>query len=455
MNPRILVAGTKSGVGKTTITIGLMGALKQKGIDVQPFKVGPDYIDPGFHTQITGNRSRNLDSYLLKDKVIKESFLNASSNSDISIIEGVMGLYDGKHGGGEPGAGSSAEIAKILDIPIILVIDAGKMAQSAAAMLHGYSTYDKEIEVAGVILNNVSSERHYQMIKDAVKQDIEFLGYLPWNSDLELPERHLGLVPTYESKNLDSYMEKLSNYISKHIDLEKVIGIANDTKKIEIKNWSVFRQTQKTKVKIAVAFDQAFNFYYYDNLDILSELGGEIIEFSPIKDKKLPEADALYIGGGFPETFLPELEENQSMKKTIKNFYNSGKPIYAECGGLAYLSKEIIDFDNEPYKMVGIVPGKVKMTDKLQAMGYVKAETTNNNILMNKNEFTKGHEFHYSKITGLNKKESSYKLFGGKGKNGRHEGYVNKNLLASYVHLHFGTNPSLPKKLLKKAEKTK
>ncbi|UOY10507.1 cobyrinate a,c-diamide synthase [Methanonatronarchaeum sp. AMET6-2] len=455
MNPRILIAGTKSGVGKTTITIGLMSALKDKGKNVQPFKVGPDYIDPGFHTKVTGNRSRNLDSYLLEPKTIKESFLNASTKKDISIIEGVMGLYDGKHGGKESGAGSSAEIAKILDTPVILVLDAGKMAQSAGAMIKGYREYDKQVNIAGVILNNVASERHYQMIKNSVKKDIEFLGHLPWNEELELPERHLGLVPTYESEDLDQYIQELSRYISKHIDLKLLMEIAENTKDIDIDSWSVYRQKPKYNLKVGVAFDEAFNFYYYDNLDILEELGGEIKEFSPINDEKLPEVDALYIGGGFPETFLPELEQNKKMKESIREFHQKNKPIYAECGGLAYLSNEITDFDGAKYNMVGIVPGEVSMTDELQAMGYVEALATENNILMNKNEKTKGHEFHYSKIEGLKKKNSSYTLKGGKGADGRHEGYTEKNLLASYVHLHFATNPKIPGNFLKKTSEIK
>ncbi|OCL26139.1 cobyrinic acid a,c-diamide synthase [Orenia metallireducens] len=449
MYPRIVIAGTQSGVGKTTVAIGLMAALTKQGYQVQPYKVGPDYIDPGFHTLVTGSSSRNLDSYLLGEDGVKESFFNSAQSADISIIEGVMGLFDGKQG--QKDKGSTADVAKILDAPVILVLDVKKMARSAAALAYGYKNFDPNLNVVGVVLNNVGSDRHYSMVKEAIEDEVglKLLGYLPRQKELSLPERHLGLVPTTESKELRVFIDKLTELMEEYIDLEEVISLSNNLSNIELKSRKLFIKTNKYPVTLGVAYDEAFNFYYPDNLDILESLGAKLKFFSPLKDKKLPKVDGLYIGGGFPESFLSDLSENRSMKESIYQQIKAGLPAYAECGGLMYLTEGINNFDGSFFSMVGVIPAQIKMENRLQAMGYVKAVATKDNLLLKSGEEIIGHEFHYSKLINLLEDNNyAYQLFGGKGADGRYEGIVADNLLASYLHLHFGSNLEMVKRFL-------
>ncbi|TDX52990.1 cobyrinate a,c-diamide synthase [Orenia marismortui] len=448
MYPRLLIAGTASGVGKTTLTMGLMGALKKRGYNVQPYKVGPDYIDPGFHKLVTGNSSRNLDSYLLGEEGVQECFLHAAKGADISLIEGVMGLFDGKKGRNDQG--STAHIAKILKAPVILIMDVAKMARSAVAMAYGYMNFDPKLHVAGVILNNVGSKGHYQMIQERIEEELglKVLGYLPRQKNLELTERHLGLVPITESKELAVFVNRLTDLIEDYIDLDSLVALAEGTPKLEFKEERIFIQSQEYDLTLGIAYDEAFNFYYQDNLDILENLGVKLKYFSPLKDHKLPEVNGLYIGGGFPESFLEQLAENNRIKEDIYRKVKAGLPTYAECGGLMYLAEEIRGFNSNCYSMVGVVPAKIEMMDSLQAMGYVKAKAVNDNLLLKEDETVKGHEFHYSKLIDLKEFNSAYQLYGGKGTKWRYEGFANKNLLASYVHLHFGSNLEIVKRFL-------
>ncbi|GAB6100488.1 cobyrinate a,c-diamide synthase [Halanaerocella petrolearia] len=444
MNSRIVIAGTESGVGKTTLTIGLMAALDRQGYNVQPYKVGPDYIDPGFHTLVTGNQSRNLDSFFLGEEGVKELFLNAVEESDISIIEGVMGLFDGKKG--KEGAGSTAHIAKTLQTPVVLVMDVKKMARSAAAVAYGYKNFDSDLNIAGVILNNVGSKRHHKMIKKPLEEEVgvKVLGYLPYQKDLELPERHLGLVPTAESKELKDFVDQLVDLIEEYIDLEQLISLSQRESTVEVTEKRIFTSSKDYGLTLGVAYDQAFNFYYQDNLDLLASRGVDLKYFSLLEDNKLPKVDGLYIGGGFPESFLEELANNKSMKQDVYQQIRDGLPTYAECGGLMYLTEEIIDSEDKSFSMVGVVPGQIKMTDSLQAMGYVEAKAIEDNILLKQGEKIKGHEFHYSKLINLtDNNKQAYQLYGGRGEEGRFEGIVQDKLLASYLHIHFGSNPSL------------
>jgi cobyrinic acid a,c-diamide synthase len=449
MYPRIVIAGTQSGVGKTTVAIGLMAALSKKGYQVQPYKVGPDYIDPGFHTLVTGNSSRNLDSYLLGEDGVKASFVNSAQKADISIIEGVMGLFDGKQG--QQNKGSTADIAKILDAPVILVLDVKKMARSAAALAYGYKNFDSKLNIVGVILNNVGSDRHYRMVKEAIEAEVglRVLGYLPRQKELSLPERHLGLVPTAESKKLREFIDRLVKLMEEYVDLEEILSLAKAVSNLKLNSRELFIKNYKYPVNLGIAYDQAFNFYYQDNFDILEGLGVKLKFFSPIKDKEVPEVDGLYIGGGFPESFLSELSENRSMKESIYQQVKAGLPIYAECGGLMYLTEGINNFDGTFFSMVGAIPVQVKMENRLQAMGYVKAVATKDNLLLKAGQEVKGHEFHYSKLINLTEDDNyAYQLFGGKGIDGRYEGMAVNNLLASYLHLHFGSNLDMVKRFL-------
>ncbi|ADL12378.1 cobyrinate a,c-diamide synthase [Acetohalobium arabaticum] len=445
MQPRVVIAGTQSGVGKTTLATGLMAAMTKKGYDVQPYKVGPDYIDPGFHTAATERISRNLDSWMVSSDKLIELFDRNSQGADISIIEGVMGLFDGHRV--DEGDGSTAEVAKILSAPVILIIDAGKMAQSGAALAYGYKHYDSELNLAGVILNRVSSDSHYQILKEPIEElGISVLGYIPRQESLELPERHLGLVPTSETSQMDDYIDDLAEVILQNLDLKELYNLAAETEEVEVKKKTLFSQTGPvSEVKLAVARDEAFNFYYEDNLDLLEENGVELEYFSPVFDTALPEDIAgLYIGGGFPESFLAELSDNQSMQKSIKEAIVAGMPVYAECGGLMYLTEAITDFEGETHSMVGSISGRIEMTDRLQAMGYAEAEVKEDNILLNQGDKVRGHEFHYSRLVSLPEDTTyAYRLTGGKGRDNRAGGILKDNLLASYLHLHFASNPAV------------
>jgi len=451
---RIVIAGTSSGVGKTTIAIALMASLSRKGLNVQPFKVGPDYIDPGFHTLVTNNNSRNLDSFFLGEDGVKKVFINASRGSDVSIIEGVMGLFDGK---GRDGRSSTAHIAKVLKAPVVLIIDAGKMAQSGAALAFGYKNFDPGLEVKGVILNNVASEGHYNMLKGPIEEDVglKVLGYLPRQKELRLPERHLGLVPISESYELKGYINKLISLVKEYIDLKELIRLSKVTDYLELKEKRVFRAEKKYNVKLGVAYDEAFNFYYQDNLDLLKKLGAELIFFSPLKDKKVPDVDGIYIGGGFPESFLLDLENNEKMKESILRNIKKGLPTYVECGGLMYLTRKIRDFNHKSFSMVGAIPACTIMTDRLQAMGYVEAVAIKDHLLLKEKQRLRGHEFHYSTLLDIGDIDYAYSLTGGKGKDGRLEGIVINNLLATYVHVHFGSNPLIAERFLRKCETCK
>lgn len=448
-NKRLVIAGTRSGVGKTTISLGLMAALARRGYQVQPYKVGPDYIDPGFHTLVTGNTSYNLDSYFLGNNGVKDLYLNTGENTDISIIEGVMGLFDGK---GKEGTGSTAEIARILKTPILLIIDGKKIAQSGAALAYGYKNYDSELNIKGVILNNIASKRHYQLIKEALESkpvELEVLGYIPRQKDLELPERHLGLVPTHESKELELFIDNLSSLVEEHVNLDKLINLAGECEKVEPEKEILYSRKKSRKkkydLKIGIAYDKGFNFYYQYNLDLLEKLGAELIYFSPVQDERLPDADGLYLGGGFPESFLEQLANNTDMKNDMKEKIEAGLPVYAECGGLMYLSEEIIDTEGNVYPMVGVLSAQTKMTTSLQEMGYVEIEAITSNIMLNKKEKARGHVFHYSRLDNLQENiEHCYR-----GSGNKLEGYSPvENLLISYIHLHFGSNPNLANNFL-------
>jgi cobyrinic acid a,c-diamide synthase len=425
-----MIAGTHSGAGKTTLSLGIMGVLSEK-YKVQPFKVGPDYIDTAYHRYVTGSFSVNLDLYMLGEEKLKNLFYKNASCADISIIEGVMGLYDGIDA---TSRGSSAHIAKLVNVPVVLVVDASSMAASVSALIMGYIHYDKEVDVRGVILNKVGNERHYALLKEIIERDldIEVFGYLPKDAEFELPERHLGLLPVYETENLDKKLKKLYECVKNCIDTDKLMNL---TVKLPYFSGEGNKVVKEEKVKIAYAYDEAFNFYYKASLEALEEMGAHLIPFSPLKDEKLPEGiDGIYIGGGFPEVFAKRLSENKKMLKEIKEAAEKGMPVYAEGGGFMYLSKSIRDLEGNTYSMVGVFDFEVVMTKRLQRFGYVEAEVSTDNVLFKKGEKIKGHEFHYSRIEGF-PQNASYTV----NKPGKEEkwecGFVYKNTLASFVHI--------------------
>jgi len=437
--PRLLIAGVHSGVGKTTSTLGIMAALRRKGLEVQGFKAGPDYIDTGLHLYAAGIKSHNLDSWMGSEEVVKTIFCKNAARAQISIIEGVMGLYDAATG--ERIKGSSADIAVILDAPVILVVDVGGMAQSCVALVKGFIEYEPRVNIKGLILNNIGSTQHRNLLQQCLEEElgIKVLGGIPAEKKIRMPERHLGLLPAEENNELQSSIALMAELVEREIDLEYLMEMADNASEIDF-SWDC-QQPQDTEITIGIANDEAFSFYYQDSLDYLQEKGAKLEFFSPLRDKFIPKVDGLYLGGGFPEMFLEELSSNQAMISSIKEAVNKGIPIFAECGGFMYLAQGISDFSGKSWPGVGIIPAQVKMTDKLVALGYVKATALHDSILAKKGEVLVGHEFHYSQISGIDEGEQACSLEGGKGKDFRRDGYVKENILASYVHLHLRSNP--------------
>lgn len=432
--PRLVIAGVTSGVGKTSISIALMNSLREKGYKVQGFKVGPDYIDPSYHTSITGRQSRNLDPWLMGEKGLLASFRDASKDADFAVVEGVMGLFDGLSGSSN--FASTAHIAKLLKSPVVLVVDAAKAARSVAAVVLGFTKFDAGIRIAGLILNNVAGEKHAKYCIDAIRQKVKVpvLGVIKRNKEIELQERHLGLVPTSERKELEKKVIAVAKYMEEQIDVDKAVSIAKKAPKLHIKNNGIMKNIKAT---IAVALDESFNFYYTDNFDTLRSLGAELRFFSPVNDEVIPDTDAMFLGGGFPEVLADKLERNSRMLRSIKNAASDDMPIYAECGGLMYLTKSITEFDGKKHSMVDLFDADTIMDKKL-TLNYTEAKITDTCLIAKAGKTVRGHEFHYSKIDNVSKDSRfAYKLRRGKGVNGSMDGFMEYNTLASYMHLHF------------------
>jgi len=496
----IVIAGTHSGCGKTTLTLGIMAALKKKGLKVQSFKTGPDFIDSGLHGIITGRPSRNLDLWMCGEDYVRDCFQRHSADADVSVVEGVMGLYDGES--------STATLADILGLPVILVVDAYGMGESAGAVVKGFhenaKNKMKKTRLTGVIFNNIASGRHFERTKEST-QDVSTLGYLPRDLDFEIPDRHLGLMVAEENPITNENIQKLADAVLEHIDIDLLFQKCH----AELVSASpvTLKQVQgditKNKLlKIAIAYDKAFCFYYADNLDLLRDAGAELVRFSPLHDSAIPDGvDAVYIGGGYPELHAEELSRNASMLKSIYDWADSGNPIYAECGGLMYLSQGIyynplpqnsplIKGDEggcfkgattplppfikgEYYAMAGVFPFEIQMRSKLSRLGYREIELNNDCILGKKGDKLRGHEFHYSEIkettqntachpvldtesregmdsrlrtAGMTEYRIHERIYSTKDNNGHDiqvKGYTFKNTLASYVHIHFGSNPGI------------
>jgi len=426
--PRLVIAATHSGAGKTTLTCGIISAFRKRGLKVQPYKVGPDYIDTGFHELAAGRPAQNLDSQLVGSENIVDVFNSAYGNADISIIEGVMGLYDGGRGG----ISSTAEIAKILDAPVILIIDAKSVGTSAAAIALGFREFDKNVKLAGVILNRVGSASHEKIIVDALnKIGIKSFGALKRDNEIVLPSRHLGLVQASEI-NFD--FDKLAEKIAAQINLDKLLVVSEQCS--ELKNFSQTLQPTTFNLKIGIARDEAFSFYYAESLRELERRGAELIFFSPLNDDELPKVDALIIGGGYPELYAAQLEQNKKIRHEIKLAAADGLPIYAECGGYMYLMDALTNLDGQIFEMCGVIPNQAIMTDKLQMVGYVDATITEDCIIGKRGVKIHAHEFHFSKAVKSTDKEIFHceKLRTGEK---YFAGYADKNVVASYLHLSF------------------
>lgn len=448
--PRLVIAGTGSGTGKTTVTMGIILALKKRGLKIQPYKSGPDYIDPGFHSFASGNKCRNLDSMLLSEDVIKELFIKHSENRDISLVEGVMGLFDGAFPVKEQG--STSHLSKILKSPVILVINAKAMARSAGAIALGFKNFDKDVKVAGFIMNRIGSERHYSIVKESVEKttSLPVLGYLP-KSKFKIPERHLGLKPQWENNVSTDFIEELIINSEKYLDINRILEIAKKADTLDSINKSIFiKQENVRNIKIAYAKDEAFSFYYGDNLDILEYNGVELILCSPLKDKKLPkEVKGFYIGGGFPELHAEKLSANKSFIEDLNKRVKTGFPVYAECGGLMYLTESLKTFEGKEFSMAGVLPGKSVMRNKLKSLGYCEIEQKKDTVIGQINKKIKGHIFHWSDMEDISS-DYNYAFKVTKGENIIYDGLTKNNVLASYIHIHFATDISIAKNFIRK-----
>lgn len=421
--PRIVIAGTHSGSGKTTIASGIMAALTARGLRVQPFKVGPDFIDPSHHTRICGRISRNLDPVMMGEAGVPATFSSAARDADIAVIEGVMGLFDGIDGGD---TGSTAHVAKILRAPVILVVDAKGASRSVHAMIRGFRNFDPELDVAGVIINRIGSSRHRDMIAETESAPV--LGWVPWQRDSRVPSRHLGLVMAHESGAMESYGKIIEDSCS----LDRLVEVARGAPPLRFPEKE--DRTTGQQAVIGVARDEAFCFWYQDNLDRLARAGAEIRFFSPMRDA-LPEADALYFCGGYPEIHAEALESSPC-RKGVHAAAEKGIPIYAECGGLLYLSGSL-EASGKEYRMAGVLPSRGEMTEKIQALGYVMGTYQDAPGSWPDAGPVRGHEFHYSRVECDRDARFILQLERGKGISDGRDGLCAGSAVGTYTHAYF------------------
>ena len=430
MIPRILIAGTHSGCGKTTLASGLMAALTRRGLRVQPFKVGPDFIDPSHHTSICHRFSRNLDPYMMGENGVRQTFEQSSQGADIAVIEGVMGLYDGLEATDEC---SSAHVAKILDCPVLLTVDVKGMSRSAHAIVQGYRSFDPAIRFAGVLFNRVGSPRHRSMIEEGLA--CEAVGWIPFDRDRTIDSRHLGLKMAHE----DSSLGEFAVVFEEHADVDRIIAIAREAPDVVFTKQGTIRHPAAAEIEmaepmtIAVAHDPAFCFYYQDNFDRLRKFGAALTFFSPMTDP-LPPCDALYLGGGYPELYAEALSAAPA-REQIKRAAEDGLPIYAECGGLTYLT-ESLQYEETTYPMAGVLPANSVKHDRFQALGYVEAKVSAAGALLPGGLSYRGHEFHYTALECDSDARFALTLNRGKGIDDGKDGLTEHNVLAGYTHAY-------------------
>lgn len=438
--PRMVIAGTHSGVGKTTIATALMAALTRRGLRVQPFKVGPDFIDPGFHRAACGRASRNLDGWILSRETNLRVFARAAADADVAIVEGVMGLFDGRSAASEEG--STAEIAKWLSAPVLLVADASAMARSAAALVRGFENFDLDVRVAGVVFNRVGGAGHVDLLREAVGAYCRtpVAGGLPHDETIVMPSRHLGLKLAEESLS-QQRLAGMADWIENNLDLDELLAIARDyATPVEFAESS--EEAAAQRVRIGIARDRAFCFYYQDNLDLLAQCGAELVPFSPITDQDLPpKLDGLYLGGGYPELHAAELSRNRSMIEAIVEFAKSGRPVYAECGGFMYLTEAIVDAEGQEHFMAGLFPTRARMQPRLAALGYVQPRPSAGSLWADGCENLRGHEFRYSAIDPMPAEIA--RVYAEPA-----AGYRKHSVFASYIHLHFLASPEFARRFV-------
>jgi len=458
--PRVVIAGLYGEGGKTTVATGLIGALKKKGLKVQPFKVGPDYIDATYHTAVANRPSRHLDPWLTSPRAVLEIFERACRDADVAVIEGFMGLFDGitRVVDGVQDFGSTAQIAQILKANVILVLDVTGMRINAAAVVHGFKSFNEKVKVKGVILNNVRSQQQAEWIKRIIESTakVPVFGLIPYSDEIFLPTRNGGLIPIPERETLKTTLSKLVEYVGERIDIDKIFDIAKNAEELPDIDSAVYpSQPSRKKVRLGMAFDEAFNFYYPTNIDLLMACGAETVFFSPIHDKKLPSnLDGLYLPGGFPDVLAEQLAENQTMRKSVKDAVYDEMPIYSEHGGSMYLTKSIANVEGSIFPMVGALSGKALMEKKLQALDSTLMETINDNLLNWKGNIVHGHEYHFSRIVDVPKDvRFAFKMCIGKGIDGKHEGLMDHNILALLGHLNFAFSKEFAGNFIKHCER--
>lgn len=452
-----VVAGTASGVGKTTVALALMAAFRERHLVVQPFKCGPDFLDPGHHSAICGRAPRNLDTWMIDGEANRVIFESACCDAHVAIVEGMMGLYDGVGGGTEEG--STAEIAKLLNLPVVLVLDAVNSARSIAAVVKGFESFDRELRFAGIVLNGVSSSDHYCMLEAAIREvtATPLLGRIPKDPSITIPERHLGLHTIEEQSSLGERANRLREIACQHLDLKPLLvlswaGAKHSSARSQTRVTRFF--SDKSRVRIGLARDKAFSFYYEDNLDLLQEHGAECVFFSPLADLHLPpNLDALYLGGGYPELHAETLSRNMQMSAEIRSFASS-KPIYAECGGLVYLGRSLALLDGDVLPMSGVLPLDFEMTPHLVQFGYVDVEFVADCLLGKKGTTVRGHSFHCSRLRSRGNLPTVYQAQYSLSGLAEAEGFALKNVLASYIHLHFHGNPIVADSLVEAARRS-
>jgi cobyrinic acid a,c-diamide synthase len=446
MTARVVVAGTHSGVGKTTVATGLMAAFARRGRSVAGFKVGPDFIDPSYHALATSRPGRNLDAFLSGPELVAPLFAHGAAGADLAVVEGVMGMFDGAAGAGE--LASTAQVAKLLRAPVLLVVDCSAMARSVAAVAHGFASFDPGVEVAGLVLNRVASERHEELLRQALDPvGVPVLGVLRRHTALATPERHLGLVPAAERQAAARRtVAELSHAITEACDLPAIAAVAGAAPPLPATPWdptTALAGGGRGGVRIGVACGAAFTFRYQENLELLEAAGAELAPVDPTADETLPErVGALYLGGGFPETHAGALAANQALRVAVRRFASNGGPVVAECGGLLYLARSL---DGQP--MCGVVAADGRMTGRL-SLGYRRAKATVPSTVAVAGATLRGHEFHYSTIEPSAGADPAWLLDGG-----RPEGFVAGGVHASYLHTHWAAFPGVPARLVAAAGK--
>lgn len=440
MTKSLLISGTHSGCGKTSLTLGLLAALARRGFRCAPFKTGPDFIDPGLHALACGRTSHNLDSWMLSEAANRAIYERYAENSDLAVVEGAMGLFDGASATNEKG--SAAHMAKMLGIPVLLVLDASGMARSAAALASGFARFDPELTLAGVVCNRTGGPGHREMLREAIEDaGISVLGCLPKAPELAMPSRHLGLVTAQDLETRPDWIERLADWVEAGVDVDRLLAGEEPS---PVPPSSPKTTAARPQVRLGVARDRAFCFAYAENLRLLEAAGAELVFFSPLADQGLPpDLDGLYLPGGYPELHAGTLAANAAMLQDIRNFCASGRPVYAECGGFMALMHSVKDASGRVWPMAGVFPCRATMGQRFAALGYREARFTADTPLGPAGTTARGHEFHYSSLEAAPDAPAVYALSGRKGIIETPEGFLSGNTLASYVHLHFASNPGV------------